>query len=197
MKLNWAERLAVNNPIRPWQQRLELWLLRSHMPLEPGARILEVGCGRGAGARLINSRFHPSHVYATDLDGEMIRMAFAYLSPGDRRGITFLAADASVLPFPEGSMDAVFGFGVLHHIPDWQAALREIVRVLAPGGIYFFEELFPTLYQNAITKHILLHPTQNRFNSIELRETMGRSGLKLGKCIEIPLMEIFGVAAKQ
>jgi ubiquinone/menaquinone biosynthesis C-methylase UbiE len=196
MKLNWGERLAVNNPIRPWQQRFELSLLKDHIPLEPGAHILEVGCGRGAGALLINSRFHPAHLYATDLDAEMIRMAFAYLSPGDRRGITFLAADASQLPFPDGSMDAVFGFGVLHHIPDWQAALVEIVRVLAPGGVYFFEELFPTLYQNFITKHILLHPTENRFHSIELKEAMRQTGLTLRKFFEFPLMEIFGVATK-
>jgi ubiquinone/menaquinone biosynthesis C-methylase UbiE len=197
VKLNWGERLAVNNPIRPWQQRFELALLKAHLPIAPGAKILEVGCGRGAGARLIGTLFHPSRVYATDLDVEMLRMAFGYLSPADRRGIDFLAADASSLPFPDSSMDAVFGFGVLHHIPDWQAALNEIVRVLKPGGIYFFEELYPSLYQNAVTKHILLHPTENRFDSRELKEELGRAGLALGRYVEIPYMEIFGVAAKK
>jgi ubiquinone/menaquinone biosynthesis C-methylase UbiE len=196
MKLNWAERMAVNNPIRPLQQRLELTLLKTHIPLKPGSRILEIGCGRGAGARLIRNIFHPSHIHATDLDVEMIRMAHAYLRPEDRTGIDFSVVDAAMLPFPERSMDAVFGFGVLHHVPDWQSALKEVVRVLKPGGIYFFEELFPALYQNFVTKRILLHPVENRFKSHELKETMKSSGLVLGKYFDMPLIAIFGVAEK-
>ncbi len=197
MKLNWAERMAVNNPLRPLQQRLELMLLKRRMPLKPGLRILEIGGGRGAGARLIRNIFHPSHMHATDLDVEMIKMAHTYLSPEDRTGIDFCVADAAMLPFPDRSMEAVFGFGVLHHVPDWQSALSEVVRVLKPGGIYFFEELFPTFYQNFITKHILLHPKENRFKSRELKETMKSSGLLLGKYFEIPYMEIFGIAEKK
>jgi ubiquinone/menaquinone biosynthesis C-methylase UbiE len=196
MKLNWAERLAVNNPLRPLQQRLEITLLKRHLPLKSGLRILEIGCGRGAGARLIKDIFHPSRIHATDLDVEMIRMSHTYLMPEDRTGIDFCVADAAMLPFPERSMDAVFGFGVLHHVPDWQSALSEVVRVLKPGGIYFFEELFPPLYQNFITKHILLHPKENRFKSHELKKTMKQSGLVLGKYFEIRLIEIFGVAEK-
>jgi ubiquinone/menaquinone biosynthesis C-methylase UbiE len=187
----------VNNPLRPLQQRLELTLLTRHLPLKPGLRILEIGGGRGAGARLIKNTFHPSRIHAMDLDVKMIRMAHTYLRTEDRTGIDFCVADAAVLPFPEHSMDAVFGFGVLHHVPDWQSALKEVVRVLKPGGIYFFEELFPTLYQNFITKHILLHPVGNRFKSRELKDTMKSSGLVLGKYFEIPYMEIFGMAVKK
>ncbi len=196
MKLNWGERMAVNNPLRPRQQRLELMLLKRHMTLKPGLRILEIGGGRGAGARLIRNMFHPSRIHATDLDVEMIRMAHTYLSPEDRTGIDFCVADAAMLPFPDRSMDAVFGFGVLHHVPDWQSALNEVVRVLKTGGIYFFEELFPTFYQNFITKHLLLHPQENRFKSHELKETMKQSGLVLGKFFEMPFIEIFGIAEK-
>jgi ubiquinone/menaquinone biosynthesis C-methylase UbiE len=197
MKLNWGERLAVNNPLRPLQQHLELTLLKRHILLKPGLRIVEIGCGRGAGARLINKLFHPSRIHATDLDVEMIRMALTYLIPEERTGIDFSIADAAMLPFPECSMDAVFGFGVLHHVPDWQSALNEVVRVLKPGGLYFFEELFPTLYQNIVTKRILLHPKENRFKSHELKETMKDSGLLLGKYYEIPFMEIFGVSERK
>jgi ubiquinone/menaquinone biosynthesis C-methylase UbiE len=197
MKLNWAERMAVNNPIRPVQQRLEIGLLKKRIPLNPGGTILEIGCGRGAGAHLIKTMFQPSQFHATDLDMEMIRMAHAYLTPDQRGGITFCAADSTWLPFRDSSMDAVFGFGVLHHIPDWQAALSEVVRVLKTGGVYFFEELYPALYQNFITKHILLHPEENRFKSHELKEAMKCSGLVLGKYFEMPFMEIFGVAEKK
>jgi len=196
MKLNWGERLAVNNPLRPLQQRMELFFLKRHLALDHGSRILEIGCGRGAGAYLIKTLFHPRRIHATDLDALMIRMAHTYLRARDRAGMDFSVADASALPFPDGVMDAVFGFGVLHHVPDWQAALSEVIRVMRPGGLYFFEELFPTLYQNLITRHILLHPTENRFRSDELKDTMRRSGLELGRHFEMPLMAIFGVAVK-
>ena len=57
MKLNWAERWVVNNPTRVFQQHLEIKWLQQMMPLKAGTTVLEVGCGRGAGARLIQKAF--------------------------------------------------------------------------------------------------------------------------------------------
>ncbi|MFQ6083608.1 MAG: class I SAM-dependent methyltransferase [Candidatus Aminicenantia bacterium] len=51
-------------------------------------------------------------------------------------------ADATDLPFSENSFDAVFAFGILHHIENWQKAISEIYRVLKPGGYFSFEEFF-------------------------------------------------------
>jgi ubiquinone/menaquinone biosynthesis C-methylase UbiE len=197
LKLNWAERLAVNNPLRPLQQRLEIVLLKKNIRLKSDALVLEVGCGRGAGAYLIKTLFKPAVLHAMDLDIRMIKKAHSYLTPEKIDGINFCVGDATRLPYPNGSMDAVFGFGVLHHIPDWQDALREIVRVLKTDGIYFFEELYPSLYQNVITRHILLHPTENRFRSQDLKEDMEKAGLKLKRFFELKKLEIFGVATKK
>ena len=196
MKLNWAERLAVNNPLRPLQQRLEINWYRRNVKLPPGGRILEIGCGRGAGAYLIKQAFSPGSIHAMDLDLSMIRKADIYLKPKEREGISFLVGDACALPFAGQTMDAVFGFGVLHHIPDWQGALREIVRVLKNGGIFFFEELYPSLYQNCITRHILLHPTENRFRSHDLKNEMIEAGLVIERYIENKYLEILGYAKK-
>jgi len=68
---------------------------------------------------------------------------------------------------------------------------------LKVGGTYFFEELYPTLYQNIITRHILLHPTENRFRRQELKVALKIAGLELKKYLEIPKLEIFGFAIKQ
>jgi len=197
MKLNWAERLAVNNPIRPLQQHLEIRWLKKRVILKPGARILEVGCGRGAGSDLIKTEFRPGVLHAMDLDIRMIQKARKYLTPEVSAGISFFVGDAIHLPSRDDTMDAVFGFGVLHHIPDWQQALAEIVRVLKKGGMYFFEELYPSLYQNIITRYILLHPRENRFHSRDLKQAMDRAGLELGNCVEHEKLEIIGFAFKR
>jgi ubiquinone/menaquinone biosynthesis C-methylase UbiE len=197
MKLNWAERWAVNNPLRPVQEHWEIGWLKRRALLKQHAHVLEVGCGRGAGSSLIKTMFKPSVLHAMDLDVEMIRKAFRYLSVEQREGISFFVGDAVRLPYPDKTMDAVFGFGVLHHIMDWQEALDEIVRVLNEGGIYFFEELYPPLYQNFLTRHILLHPTKNRFCSQDLKLALKNAGLEQGNFLEHKRLGILGFASKR
>ena len=105
--------------------------------------------------------------------------------------------DVLRLPYKDEDLDAVFAFGVLHHVPDWQAALGEIARVLKTGGTYFLEEIYPTLYQNFITKHILLHPRENRFLSQDLKEAMKKAHLHLESRLEIEKIGILGVLVKE
>ena len=196
MKLNWAEKWAVNNSLRVIQQRLEIHWLGKNGNLKPGAVVLEVGCGRGAGAGLILREFDPAVLQAMDLDIEMIRKARGYLSPESRKRISFYVGDVLRLPYKDKALDALFGFGVLHHIPDWQGALREIARVLKTGGTYFLEEIYPSLYQNFITKHILLHPRENRFLSQDLKEALIAANLDLENFSELPKVGILGISIK-
>ena len=196
MKLNWAERWAVNNPSRPLQQRLEMRWLRKKAPLHPGATVLEVGCGRGAGAHLIKGKFQPGILQAMDLDLCMIQKAQKYLLPEQKEGVSFYVGDVIQLPYRDGTLDAIFGFGILHHVPYWQRALAEIARVLKPGGFFLFEELYPSLYQNFLTKWILLHPADNRFRSPDLKETLRATGFELVKVLENKKLGTLGFAVK-
>jgi ubiquinone/menaquinone biosynthesis C-methylase UbiE len=196
MKLNWAERWAVNNPSRVVQQQWEIRWFRGKSDLPAGASILEIGCGRGAGARIIYRAFHPRIFHVSDLELAMIRKAGEYLSLENRKPLRFLTADVLNLPYPAASFDAVFGFGVLHHVPDWQSALAELVRVLKPRGTYFLEELYPGLYQNFITRHILLHPRDNRFRSGDLKQALQDRGMELQVSIEMKMLGILGIAIK-
>jgi ubiquinone/menaquinone biosynthesis C-methylase UbiE len=196
MKLNWGERLAVNNPIRPMQQQLEIQWFRRMLPLAPGGSILEVGCGRGMGARLIHKTFRPSLLHIQDLDMEMIHKAKYRHAPPQEKGVSLSVGDAAFLPFKAGTFDAVFGFGVLHHVPDWRSAIREIARILKAGGVYYTEELFPSLYQNRFTKHILLHPEEDRFQSKDLREAFGKIQMTLSASLELPKLGILAVVVK-
>jgi len=195
MKLNWAERWAVNNPIRVIQQGLEIrWMRKAAGDLPTGAAVLELGCGRGAGARLVLREFSPGLLHATDLDLGMLRRAARYPGPGRHRRLRLLAADAARLPYPAGSFHAVFGFGVMHHVPAWREALGEVARVLRPGCMYFLEELYPSAYANPLTRRILLHPRSDRFEAHSWREELVARGFQLLEVLEHPLVGILGVA---
>lgn len=197
MKLNWVERLLANNPLRATLQRGEVRLLKKKVQLKKGARVLEVGCGRGAGARLILKSFRPSLLCALDLDIQMVQKARAYLSTNEAKRVSLYVGDVFRLPFKDRALDAVFGFGVLHHVPDWRGAAAEIARVLKIGGIYFVEEFYPSAYRNFITKHLLVHPKEDRFFSHDLRTTLEAINLPVREAIDLKKIGIVAVAVKQ
>jgi ubiquinone/menaquinone biosynthesis C-methylase UbiE len=197
VKLNWAERLVVNNPVRVLIQRFIIRWIKSVTRINPEARVLEIGCGRGAGACLIQEEFNPAMLHAFDLDHQMILMAGRYLKPEHQAKISLYVGDALKLPYRDGVLDVVFGFGVLHHLPDWQNGLKEISRVLKPGGIYFLEEFYPQFYQNFLARRIFLHPEHNRFYSPELYRALTDGGFMIQDRLERKMLGILAVAVKQ
>lgn len=196
MKINWAERLMVNSPVRIVVQRLLIRWFKKNTFLKPGAKILEVGCGRGAGAAMLLKEFAPALLHAMDLDLRMIRQAQDYLPP-QQNDIFLYVGDVLHLPYPDATMDAVFGFGVLHHLPDWPGGLGEIARVLKPGGQYFLEEFYPPFYQNFIARRIFLHPEENRFYRADLHQALHATGFSVPKVLECPFLGILGAAVKE
>jgi SAM-dependent methyltransferase len=96
-----------------------------------GQCVLEIGCGMGTdGAQFAQAGAEYVGVDLTESAVVLARENFA------RRGLEgeFLAVDAERLPFPAGSFDHVYSFGVIHHTPRPQAIVQEIDRVLRPGG---------------------------------------------------------------
>ncbi len=95
------------------------------------ARLLEVGCGLGTD--LLQFARGGAKVTAVDLTPRSIETSRKHLALCGERG-DFAIADCEHLPFADGSFDVVYSNGVLHHTPDTDAAVREIHRVLQPGG---------------------------------------------------------------
>jgi ubiquinone/menaquinone biosynthesis C-methylase UbiE len=142
MKLNLVGSAAVNQPARSAVQRgyvAALWL-RLGGRVEGTRRALEIGCGRGAGLGIIVERFGVRHLEGIDLDPTMIERAARRAA---RLGSAAAVAvgDAARIDAPDQSFDAVFDFGAIHLMTDWRAALREVRRVLKPGGSFYFEEI--------------------------------------------------------
>lgn len=86
--------------------------------------VLDVGCGEGSLVRFLADRGH--EVIGIDSDADVL--------PADVPGTHFLLADATRLPFPNDSFDAVISVMVLHHTRA-ELALVEMRRVLKPGGV--------------------------------------------------------------
>jgi ubiquinone/menaquinone biosynthesis C-methylase UbiE len=122
----------------------------------------------------------------------MIRQAQNYLNPEQLVRISLYVGDVFRLPYRDAALDGVFGFGVLHHLPDWRGGLAEIARVLKPGGFYFLEEFYPQIYQNFLAKRLFLHPEHDRFYSPDLRQALKDYGFTLVKALE---QKQFGILA--
>ncbi|HWW52502.1 MAG TPA: class I SAM-dependent methyltransferase [Acidimicrobiales bacterium] len=118
-------------PWRLFARRLVLpWALQG---LEPRGRVLEIGAGSGAMAAELLAMFPDITMCVTDYDQEMVAVAARRLSPVGARADT-RQADATALPFEDGSFDTVLSWIMLHHTMAWEKALSEAARVLRPGG---------------------------------------------------------------
>lgn len=96
-----------------------------------GTRVLEIGCGCGSeGERFARVGARYTTVDLTNAAVRITRKRFQLASLEGR----FIEGDAEDLPFADNSFDFVYSHGVLHHTPDTPRAIREVHRVLAPGG---------------------------------------------------------------
>ena len=105
-------------------------------------RGLDAGCGPGQFTILIAEALPSLEVWGIDIAPTMIELARAHAaaSPASER-LHFEVADVSKLPFPDGHFDAVISSGSIKHWPDPVAGLRELHRVLVPGGRAFIGEM--------------------------------------------------------
>lgn len=103
-----------------------------------GKRVVDFGCGSGANTALLTNR--GAHVWGIDISQDLLRLAQRRLAVSGRQGgATFIAGSAHDMPFPDASIDVVFGIAILHHL-DLDLVSREVRRVLKPGGRAIFQE---------------------------------------------------------
>jgi SAM-dependent methyltransferase len=101
-------------------------------PVTPGQRVLDVACGTGVVARRASARAGVAGtVVGVDVNAGMIDVARTVAAAGT---ITWQTADAAALPFPDAAFDRVYCQQGLQFFADRPGTLREMHRVLAPGG---------------------------------------------------------------
>lgn len=132
------KRATLGHPSQVWQYGLErrLNLMRRYVSFE-GARILDLGCGVGAFVRRLGE--FSSEVYGMDADAE-------HLQQGAKTCRNLIEGGGEYLPFSDGAFDIVLLHEVIEHVTNDSATLKEVCRILRPGGraiIFCPNRLYP------------------------------------------------------
>jgi ubiquinone/menaquinone biosynthesis C-methylase UbiE len=148
------ERYRLEPHIRPWARFVD----------SPGKRVLEIGVGMGAD--YLEWLKNGAIATGIDLSPKSIEKARTRCeSAGHKPDLR--VADAEQLPFPEGSFDVVYSYGVLHHSPDTARCIREARRVLKPGG-----EARIMLYQHPSLTGLMLWLRYGWFRGKSIRQSV-------------------------
>ncbi|PIE52442.1 SAM-dependent methyltransferase [Candidatus Fermentibacteria bacterium] len=141
MKLNKIEFLAMNNPIRRFSQKhIEFKRFKEYISKQDttlfNSTILDTGCGSGFSSKLISENFFPKELIAFDYMPEQIEIA-KKKNPYAKYSVD----DITNISQPNEKFDAVFVFEILHHVPNWKQAIKELYRVIRTGGHLFICEV--------------------------------------------------------
>lgn len=110
-------------------------------PITKGEKVLDIGCGAGVDAIFAGKMVGTAGaVTGIDLVPEMLARAKENASLAGVDNITFIEASAEKLPFPDLSFDAVISNGVFNLVIDKVTALKEVWRVLKPGGRFMLAD---------------------------------------------------------
>jgi ubiquinone/menaquinone biosynthesis C-methylase UbiE len=103
--------------------------------LRPGMRLLDVGCGPGSITRGLAERVAPGLVVGLDLSRETLEAARGDAAARGLDNLRYEEGSVYELPFPEASFDVAYAHQVFQHLRTRDAALREMIRVVRPGGL--------------------------------------------------------------
>ncbi len=111
---------------------------------QPGHRVLDLACGVGAMAGELFRRYPGIHLTGVDLSPTQLRSARA-----NHAEVPVTRADGARLPFPDATFDRVHCSWLLEHVPHPVSVLREVLRVLKPGGYCHFTEVDNSTFRMA------------------------------------------------
>ena len=103
--------------------------------LEPGLRVLDLGCGPGTISVGLAEAVKPAELHGIDMEETQVEMARAAAAAGGHSNAFFRTGEVTDLPFGDESFDIVHSHALLMHVPDIGTVLKEAKRVLKPGGL--------------------------------------------------------------
>jgi len=137
--------------------------------LRPGSRILEIGSGRGTLLQELRTR--RLDAVGVEISAERVREALSRYP-----GLPIQQTTGTALPYPDATFDIVLSFDVFEHIPDSDAHVEEVRRVLKPGGWYLLQTpnkwtntIFETIRWRSFTRWREDHCSLHSYGQLERR----------------------------
>ena len=176
--------------------------LKEYLPgLKPG-KALDVGTRFGEFAfTLVEAMPEGSEVIGLECDPKTVEEA---KEKNGGKGITFVQGEGAHMDFPDGTFELVAISNTLHHIEDYDAVLREMLRVLRPGGWFLVNEMYSDNQNEAQQTHFLQHsleakldmlsggfqrPTWNRQEIIDILSALPLTDVRTVDMLEEPEMD--------
>lgn len=181
MKINFAEALFVNSPVRRFfQRKYEIPMLMKIGGEPKKGPVAEIGCGSGYGLKLILDIFKPQSLHGFDIDESMLNKASSYLAKDIMAHRVFLHnEDDNLSQLQKKKFSTIFFFGSLHHIPRWRDALKAAYEGLEEGGKIYLYEFYRPLTMNFLARLIADHPREAAFSHEELEREVLKHGLSI------------------
>ena len=166
--------------ISPWFQYTQS-LAIGVLELRADSRVLDVGCGTGYAVRQVAARVAAGRACGIDISPAMVEEARKRIPSALATRIEFKEASSAAIPYPDGAFTHIVCTNSFHHYPDPVGVLREMQRVLVPGGrIAIFENapdlsLYTRLWDLALRTFEKGHVRY--YTSRELGNILGQAGL--------------------
>jgi SAM-dependent methyltransferase len=139
-------------PASMWESFTGAGNPQSFVDAQPGEIVLDLGCGAGLDLYLYAQKVgSQGKLYGLDLSEPMLAKASANLQGLGVDSVEFLQASADAVPLPDASVHLVTANGIYNLSPDEEAVMREVARVLKPGGRTVFAEI---VLKAALPAHI-------------------------------------------
>src|SRR5690349_18005520 len=137
----------------------------------PNPRILDLGCGTGYNIAQLKSHGY-NDIFGLDFTFDALIYCF------QRNLDHIVCGDATQSPFPAESFDVITALDIIEHIPDDEKSLRDVYRLLKPGGSFV---IFTPAYQFLWSVHDEISHHERRYTARELRQKVEASGLVIDR----------------
>jgi ubiquinone/menaquinone biosynthesis C-methylase UbiE len=170
----------VRGPVKDeesYQKKLEL----TRAYLKPEMEVMEFGCGSGATA--ISHAPRVNHIKAIDISGNMLDVARRNAADANIHNITFLKSTIDDFEAPDGSFDVVLGLSILHLLPNKEAAIAKVYKMLKPGGVFVSSTICMT--DSSIAYKVVTPIAQlfglilRAFTAANLKNALGSTGFTI------------------